>query len=378
MISTHEPSSHHHGNRNRLAVLVGVNHYDDNLSFGQLTVCAHDATKLAEHLVTGGFEPRRIHLLTDQEEQEKWPLYAIILTKLEVVAKATEEDDLLLFYFSGHGQIDAETGKAYLIPRNGTGAALRRTAIAIQDVKEIMLNAKAKQKVIVLDACHSGANSGIKASRSMSPSFIENVFTQAEGLAIISSCTGGQFSYEWPEKECSVFTFYLLEALRGHADRAHKGCVTVQDVNWHVVNGVKDWATEHSVSQTPRLNYLVEGDIPITYYDIQNARGDLPSTNRALAIHTFKPVAVTARTYFTAIQKIAEEARTSFIQPSLPWSFQCDKITQSFYQVTQPTIPDIGPADDIQLNSFMIKYHYIAEQVARIFVRQKQSSKTSS
>jgi nucleoside phosphorylase len=103
---------------------------------------------------------------------------------------------------------------------------------------------------------------------------------------------------------------------------------------------------------------------PSSHHHENRRRGDLPSNYRELATHAFKPVLVSARTYFTAIQKIVEDAHTLFIQPSSPWSFQCDRITQSFYQLTQPSIPNIKPTDDVQLNSFMIKYHYIIEQVA--------------
>jgi len=100
----------------------------------------------------------------------------------------------------------------------------------------------------------------------MTKEFIERVFEQAEGMAILASCKQGQLSYEWRLQERSVFTHYLLDALQGEADLDEKGFVTVQDASRHVTDGVKLWAIQRDVSQTPTLQYTVAGDIILTQY----------------------------------------------------------------------------------------------------------------
>jgi len=47
----------------------------------------------------------------------------------------------------------------------------------------------------------------------MTHEFIQRVFTEAEGMAVLASCKHGQQSWEWPEQNRSVFTHFLLEAL---------------------------------------------------------------------------------------------------------------------------------------------------------------------
>ena len=133
-------------------------------------------------------------------------------------------------------------------------------------IKQIMDAAPARAKVILLDACHSGANIGQKGPKPMTPEFIQRVFEQAEGMAILASCKQGQLSYEWRAQEQSAFTHYLLDALKGEADRDGKGFVTVQDASRHVTDGVKLWASQRNVSQTPTLEYRVAGDIVLTRY----------------------------------------------------------------------------------------------------------------
>ena len=62
------------------------------------------------------------------------------------------------------------------------------------------------------------------------------------------------------EPQC-VHLLLLLEALAGQADLDQKGFVTVSDASRYVTDGVKSWATQEGVPQTPTLQYTVVGDI---------------------------------------------------------------------------------------------------------------------
>lgn len=246
------------GTGNRWAVLVGIDKYQDRANYGKLYACGKDAAAIQKQLLLGGFEQDRIHLLSDDTPANP-PTYASILATLKAVSVATDPNDLLLFYFSGHG--DESNGESYLIPSDGQRLVLSDTAIPISRIKAIMNDAAARAKVIIVDACHSGADIAGKGPRPMSPEFIYYVFEQAEGLAVLASCKQGQLSYQLRNRTRSVFTHFLLKALTGEADWDHKGCVTVQDASRFVVNGVKLWASMHRLSQTPTLQYIVSGDI---------------------------------------------------------------------------------------------------------------------
>jgi hypothetical protein len=246
-----------YGTGKRWAVLVGANQYQDKTNYGRLQVCVSDVEAIHEQLVAGGFDPPRIRLLTDRTDE--LPTRANILVALQAVADATEPDDLLLFYYSGHGDEDGD--ESYLVACDGRRLVLGDTAVPLSRVREMVEGAPARAKVIVLDACHSGADIGGKGPKPMSAEFIRRVFAEAEGLAVLASCKKGQLSYEWRENERSVFTHFLLEALEGQADRDEKGFVTVQDASRHVTNGVKLWASQRNTSQTPTLQYIVAGDI---------------------------------------------------------------------------------------------------------------------
>jgi len=241
----------------RWAVLVGVNHYDDSLNYGSLKLAVRDADSLRDRLVASGYGQRQIRMLTDGADD--LPTRNSILATLQSVANATGKDDLLLFYYSGHGE--AFAGQSYLVARDGRRLVLDNTAVPLAIVEEIIRKAPARGKVIIIDSCHSGADFSGKGPQPMSEEFIKHVFEQAEGMAVLTSCQQKELSYETREKNQGVFTYYLLEALAGTADVDQKGFVTVQDLNRHIVNGVRLWAVENQVSQTPTLRYSVSGDI---------------------------------------------------------------------------------------------------------------------
>lgn len=240
------------------ALLVGVNHYDDPY-IADLTVCGDDVAAVQQALAP---HFQASHLLTDATP-ERPPTRANLLSTLAALAQAAAPEDLLLFYFSGHGM--AEAGESYLLPRDARLAALRHTALAMHDLRDLFDQSAARARVIILDACHSGADLG-KTTPLMTPEFIQRVFAEAEGMAVLSSCKQGQRSWEWPQQRRSVFTYYLLEALSGQADPVNKGFVTVSDVSAYVSDRVRVWAAEHQVLQTPTLQYTVAGDIVLHRY----------------------------------------------------------------------------------------------------------------
>jgi len=248
-----------YGNGQRWAVLVGVNQYVDPV-YPQLAACVKDVQNIYEQLLQGGFTAERTHLITD--DTPKTPTREEILATLKAVADATAPDDLLLFYYSGHG--DFAAGESYLVTRNGRKVVLSDSGLAVKRVKEIMAAAPARAKVIILDACRSGVALDQKGAEPMSAEFIRRVFEEAEGMAILTACQQGQASWEAPEFQSGVFTYYLRRALAGDADWDSKGFVTVQDANRYVVDSVKLWASQHQRSQTPTLHYTVSGDIILT------------------------------------------------------------------------------------------------------------------
>lgn len=244
------------------ALLVGVNHYYDE-AISNLHVCADDVQAVYDVLTIRDYKRQHVKLLLSPFGDESTQANRVdILAALKALADAADEHDLVLFYFSGHGI--AEHNDAYILPADTHYTVISDTAISLKRIKQILHSSKAQAKVIMLDACHSGAQIG-KAPPEMTTEFMQHVFEEAEGIAILSSCKHQQVSWEWHAKQQSVFTHFLLQGLQGAADFEGKGVITVSDIHRYVTDSVKRWAVQHNRVQTPTLQYTAVGDIALIH-----------------------------------------------------------------------------------------------------------------
>ncbi|MEP7339956.1 MAG: caspase family protein [Acidobacteriota bacterium] len=231
------------------AFLVGVNQYEDWYNFPKLDYCADDAEALAKTLLTCGFVEERIKLLTDKADGP--PTRAKIEMGFAAFASSNKikSGDLLLFYYSGHGAADDEN--TYLVSHSGYSNNLAKYAVKLSDILDLMRQSKATKKVIILDACKSGADVTTKGAPLMSERFIANVYDNSAGIVIFASCRKGERSYLDAAKKRSVFTHYLLEALQRREDLNEGKFLTLNDVYTQVLDNVVEWAKGNHTNQTP-------------------------------------------------------------------------------------------------------------------------------
>jgi hypothetical protein len=94
----------------------------------------------------------------------------------------------------------------------------------------------------------------------MTRSFEEELYRQSEGFAILGSCKMDQVSYDFDEKNHGVFSYFLLEGLKGPADGNQDGIITVPDANNYVATKTRQWCLKTGLQQTPTLSYNVAGE----------------------------------------------------------------------------------------------------------------------
>jgi len=155
------------------ALLVGINHYK-NLPFyshrlkrwiTNLQGSINDVRIMRELLISRyGFRAEDIKVLTNEEATRE----SILHYFESRLVRGTREEDLVFFYFSGHGtQIPDQNGDEEdgmdetlcpydLVP---VGAAnLKETRAIIDDELGVMFRkVKARDVVVIVDACHSGS-----------------------------------------------------------------------------------------------------------------------------------------------------------------------------------------------------------------------------
>jgi hypothetical protein len=248
----------------RWALLVGIDKYDDE-DINSLRFAVADVLALKEVLIDpmhGGFKPEKVRVLTNDEATK-----GNILKGLTNWLPIAEEDDTVLIYYSGHGV--QHNGESYLLPVETDLSIISAYGIRNRDFMEAVDAIKANKVITIVDSCHSG---GVSASAKgdgeiLGDSFYESfreASKEASGRVTLSSSSPDQQSYEWAEKGHGVFTYYLVEGMRGYADEDNNGIITFLELKKHVEGKVTEWAKERGKSQTPEVQSRhFAGDIPL-------------------------------------------------------------------------------------------------------------------
>src|SRR5262245_32023669 len=73
-----------------------------------------------------------------------------------LIEAAGQAEDLLLFYYSGHGLLGPRRGELYLSLADTHPDRLAFTALPFDAIREACLDSPAASKVVILDSCFSG------------------------------------------------------------------------------------------------------------------------------------------------------------------------------------------------------------------------------
>ena len=254
----------------RWAFLVGINHYTIPLQFPDLEYCVNDVLALQDLLESIGYKVVCLHDNSDRES--RIPTRENIEAELEVICKSVEENDVLFVHFACHGKLHQD--RPMLIARD---TRILGRALSVSAVETRMRKSKARRLILSLDSCQLGVKMGRK---SLDFEFIRNVYELAEGFVFLAASTAQQAALEWAEKEHGVYTYYLLEALRGKGDRADKNFVTVDDVKNHVLNALRHWNVQQGVLQESTVRTEGMGDMILADYR-KYPRSDVPPADEA-------------------------------------------------------------------------------------------------
>ena len=240
----------------RWAILVGVNRYEDQQGIGSLRYCVQDVNLLSEVLTgpLGGFDAKNVLAVTDDAANPMHrPTYSNLVTMIPRWLEDVGPEDDVLIAFSGHGL--EEDGQCYLLPGDAKRGNLRLTSVSVPQLRRWLEACKAKRKLLILDACHSGAG---KAVEKMSEAMKREIET-GRGSLRLASCDTDQKSSEDEALGHGVFTHYLATCLRGKGDSDGDGRVTVDEAHQYVARETVRWAREHGLRQDPIMSGRVVG-----------------------------------------------------------------------------------------------------------------------
>jgi hypothetical protein len=108
----------------------------------------------------------------------------------------------------------------------------------------------------------------------MSYKVVEEIAKSTEGYVCISSCSGGQLSYELPELEQGIFSYYLASGILGAADPLGQGIINIENLFDFVRDRTIRHAKQINVEQEPFLFTKISA--PLNTYTISTAALDRP------------------------------------------------------------------------------------------------------
>ncbi|MEW6543658.1 MAG: caspase family protein [Nitrospirota bacterium] len=245
------PAAMTRASKNRHAVVIGIEQYRQKLP--QADYAANDARVMAEYLtkVLGYPEENIAVLLNDKAAR----------TDLEKyfegwLPNRVEKGDSVFVYFSGHGAPNPKTGKAFLVPYDGDPSFVDQTGYPLDRLYDRLAKLPAKEIVVVLDSCFSGAGGRSVIAKGMRPMVlsIENPVLAGGKTAVIAASSGDQVSSTYDQYKHGLLTYYLLRGLRGEADRDQTGTVDLAELFEYLKPQVERTARrEFNNEQTPQL-----------------------------------------------------------------------------------------------------------------------------
>jgi uncharacterized protein YciU (UPF0263 family) len=173
-------------------------------------------------------------------------------------------EDLLLLYFSGHGIRD-EQGRLFLATYDTEIDILEATGVPAEFVTNAINGSRSKRQLLILDCCNSGAFShGTKSSSAVGRSMGTARAFEGNGYGriVLTATDATQFAWEGDkiigDTQNSVFTHFLIEGLKGKADRDGDGKITIDDLYDYAYEQV----VRHTPKQTPgKWSYKQQGEI---------------------------------------------------------------------------------------------------------------------
>jgi tetratricopeptide (TPR) repeat protein len=233
------------------AVVVGISRYQKLPEKWQLQFAERDAQSIYTILISpegGNFKQENVHVLTGA----KATLAAVRHEIGDWLPSVAKDGDRVLIYFAGHGLVFQSKG--YLAPFDVDLDNIGATGYPMEELGvTIGSKIQAKSKILLTDACHSGA-----ISPDDTESLNGKLATLDKSLFSLTASRASERSFESPDLQGGhgVFTYYVVRGLGGEADTSPRdGIVTADELSEYVHTAVRKDTGGQQNPTSDRTNY---------------------------------------------------------------------------------------------------------------------------
>ena len=236
---------------NRYAIVIGIEDYRQKLP--KADFASQDARLVADYLTkTMGFHEENVIVLMNDRASyvdlakyfEKW------------LPNNVESGSTVFVYYSGHGAPNPKTGDAYIVPYDGDPAFIDETGYSLKRMYAALGKLPAKEVVVALDSCFSGAGGRsviAKGSRPLVMNLQSNV-ALPKNMTVLSASAGDQTSSTYEEKGHGLFTYFMLKGIKNEEVVKQDGSLDTPSLYEYVKPQVSNIARKkYNNEQTPQL-----------------------------------------------------------------------------------------------------------------------------
>ena len=245
-------------------LVIGINKYKNpkyNLNYATA-----DATSFKEVIERGGtsiFSKTNIVFIGDDKATK-----AGISMELDKIKATATAKDVFIFYYAGHGVLNQKKD-FFLVPYDvtqlyGQDDALAQKGLSANELQQYSKDIKAQKQLFILDACQSaGALEQIVAARGAAEEKAIAQLARATGTHWLTASGSEQFASEFEQLKHGTFTYVLLEALSGKADKGGDKKITVKELDAYLQEVVPELTAKYKGTPQYPSSYGFGNDFPI-------------------------------------------------------------------------------------------------------------------
>jgi hypothetical protein len=238
-------------NKNSYAIVIGIEQYRQKLPTADYAVS--DAKLVNEYLTkVMGYPEENVVLLTNDKALQS------DLTKYfeKWLHNNVEKDSRVFIYYSGHGAPNTKTGDAYLVPYDGDPAFIAETGYSLKRMYAALGKLPAKEIVVALDSCFSGAGGRSVIAKGARPLVmnLQASVALSRNMTVLSASSGEQVSSTYDEKGHGLFTYFMLKGIKNEDVIKQDGSIKMDDLFGYIKPQVERIARkQYNNEQTPQL-----------------------------------------------------------------------------------------------------------------------------
>jgi Caspase domain len=245
-------------------VVIGINKYK-NAKYN-LNYATADATSFKEEITKVGssiFSKTNPIFIGDEKATK-----AGIITELEKIKAAANPKDVFIFYYAGHGVLN-EKKEFFLVPHDvtqlyGNDDALAQKGLSANQLQQFSKDIKAQKQLFILDACQSaGALDQVVAMRGAAEEKAIAQLARSTGTHWLTASGSEQFASEFQQLGHGTFTYVLLQALSGKADKGGDKKITVKELDTYLQEYVPELTAKYKGTPQYPASYGFGNDFPI-------------------------------------------------------------------------------------------------------------------